>query len=62
MAGPSSATGTEDHKWEIPSSDIFEEVIGQALTLFTDISYDYLNLVEYSTLGWNSGLGMFAVR
>ena len=61
VAGPSTATDPQP-EWEIPSADTFEEVIGQAIAAFTDINFDYLNLVEYSTLGWNSGVGMFAVR
>ena len=62
VAGSSTASAAQEHKWEIPTADTFEEVIGKALAAFTDISYDYLNLIEYSTLGWNSGVGMFAVR
>ena len=62
LAGPSTSDATPENEWEIPTADVFEEVIGRALSSFTDISYDYLNLIEYSTLGWNSGVGMFAVR
>ena len=63
VAGTSTAPSTSpDHDWEIPDSETFEEIIGQALAAFTDINLDYLNLVEYSSLGWNTGVGMFAVR
>ena len=63
LAGPSTSAGTTpDREWEIPSADVFDEVIGRALASFTDISYDYLNLIEYLTLGRNSGVAMFAVR
>ena len=47
---------------EIPNGDTFEEVMGQAISAFTDIDRDYLNLLEYSTQGWTSGVGTFAVR
>ena len=49
-------------EWEIPNADTFEEVMGQAIAAFTDIDRDYLNLLEYSTPGWTSGVGTFAVR
>ena len=62
LAGPGTSQPAEEHNWEIPNAETFEEIVGKALAAFTDINYDYLNLIEYSTLGWNSGVGMFAVR
>ena len=61
-AGPGAAQTSQDPEWEIPNADTFEEVMGQAIAAFTDIDPDYLNLLEYSTQGWTSGVGTFGVR
>ena len=52
----------EDAEWEIPTPEEFEECFGLAINEFTDINPDYLEILEYSSVGWNTGVGMFSVR
>ena len=61
LAAAGTSTGTSEPEWEIPNADTFEEVMGQAIAAFTDIDRDYLNLLEYSTQGWTSGVGTLSL-
>jgi hypothetical protein len=52
----------EDHEWTIPEDKTFEKAMLQAITAFTKEDYDKLDCLEYSAMGWNTGLGLVAFR
>ena len=51
-----------DYDWEIPERDLFEDIIGETINIFTSDSPEDLQFLEFSSVGWNTGIGLFAFR
>ena len=49
-----------DYEWEIPDRTTFDAVIGQAIDKFTEDDWDRIDYVTFSSVGWNTGVGLFA--
>ena len=57
--GASSKTD-RDYEWEIPDRSTFDAVIGEAIDKFTEDDWDRIDYVSFSSVGWNTGVGLFA--
>ena len=54
---------TEDSfEWEIPDKTRFEKAMGMAIELFSEHDWDRQEILDYSALGWNTGVGIIAFR
>ena len=51
-----------DYDWEIPEREQFEDVIGKTINIFTIDNPADLQFLEFSSVGWNTGIGLFAFR
>ena len=51
-----------DYDWEIPEREQFEDVIGETINIFTLDNPADLQFLEFSSVGWNTGIGLFAFR
>ena len=49
-----------DYEWEIPDRSTFDAVIGEAIDKFTEDDWDRIDYVSFSSVGWNTGVGLFA--
>ena len=58
----SKKIGEADAEWEIPDAKAFEEAMSQALDAYLKGDPDRLDALEYSTLGWETGVGLVAFR
>ena len=47
-----------DYDWQIPLREQFEDVIGETINIFTSD----LQFLDFSLVGWNTGIGLFAFR
>ena len=57
-SGASSKTD-RDYEWEIPDRSTFDGVIGEAIDKFTEEDWDRIDYVSFSSVGWNTGVGLF---
>ena len=49
-----------DFDWEIPERKTFDAIMGKTIDEFTDEDWDLLDYMSFSSVGWNTGVGMFA--
>ena len=55
-----SSKSDRDYEWEIPDRSTFDAVIGEAIDKFTEDDWDRIDYVTFSSVGWNTGVGLFA--
>ena len=55
-----SSKTDRDYEWEIPDRSTFDAVISQAIEKFTEVDWDKIDYVSFSSVGWNTGVGLFA--
>ena len=55
------ATCREDLDWELPGSERYEDVINQASAAFLEEDIDNAAALLWSSVGQNTGIGMFAM-
>ena len=55
-----SSKSDRDYEWEIPDRSTFDAVIGEAIDKFTEEDWDRIDYVSFSSVGWNTGVGLFA--
>ena len=48
--------------WQIPNQETFEKVMDLAICDFTDEDPDRLEVIEFSKVGWNTGVGLVGFR
>ena len=48
--------------WQIPNQDTFEKVMDFAICEFTEDDPDRLEVIEFSKVGWNTGVGLVGFR
>ena len=58
--GGANNQSDRDYEWEIPDRGTFDAVIGQAIDKFTEDDWDRIDYVTFSSVGWNTGVGLFA--
>lgn len=46
--------------WEIPERKTFDAIMGKAIDKFTEDDWDLLDYMSFSSVGWNTGVAMFA--
>ena len=49
-----------EYEWEIPGKETFDAVLGQTIDIFTEEDWEFIDYLSYSSVGWNTGVGMFA--
>ena len=49
-----------DYEWEIPDRAMFDKIIGKAIEAYTEDDWDRIDYVSFSSVGWNTGVGLFA--
>ena len=52
----------QESEWEIPDRDASEFAFSTALDKFTDIDLGCAQVIEFSSMGWNTGVGLISVR
>ena len=56
-----SISGSDrDYEWEIPERSSFDAIMGQAIDLYTETDWDRIDYLTFSSVGWNTGVGLFA--
>ena len=48
--------------WQIPNQETFEKVMDLAICEFTEEDPDRLEVIEFSKVGWNTGVGLVGFR
>ena len=56
------ASRDEDFEWEVPDKTRFEKAMGMAIEIFSETDWDRQEILDYSAMGWNTGVGMIAFR
>ena len=49
-----------DYEWEIPERNFFDAIMGQAIEKYTEEDWDRIDYLTFSSVGWNTGVGLFA--
>ena len=49
-----------DYEWEIPERSSFDAIMGQAIDMYMETDWDRINYLTFSSVGWNTGVGLFA--
>ena len=49
-----------DYDWDIPDRSSFDEIIGRTIELYTEDDWELLDYMSFSSVGWNTGVGLFA--
>ena len=49
-----------DYEWEIPERSSFDAIMGQAIDMYTETDWDRIDYLTFSSVGWNTGVGLFA--
>ena len=56
-----AAVGNDrDYEWEIPERNFFDSIMGQAIEKYTEEDWDRIDYLTFSSVGWNTGVGLFA--
>ena len=58
-AAPTSGSD-RDYEWEIPERSDFDAIMGQAIDKYTETDWDRIDFLTFSSVGWNTGVGLFA--
>ena len=48
--------------WQIPNQETFEKFMDLAICDFTDDNPDRLEVIKFSKVGWNMGVGLVGFR
>ena len=51
-----------DHDWAIPNETTFDKVIDEAILQFTAEDTDLLEVLDFSRVGWTTGVGLLGFR
>ena len=51
-----------DYDWEIPNETTFDKVMDEAVMQFTAEDADLLEVLDFSRLGWTTGVGLLGFR
>ena len=54
------AARPEDLEWEFPERSMFYMIIGKAIDIYTEKDWDLIDYMSFSSVGWNTGVGLFA--
>ena len=49
-----------DYELEIPERSSFDAIMGQAIDKYTETDWDRIDFLTFSSVGWNTGVGLFA--
>ena len=49
-----------EYEWEIAERETFDAVLGETIDIFTEEDWEFIDYLSYSSVGWNTGVGMFA--
>ena len=52
----------DSYKWEVPDKSRFEMAVGMAIEILSDTNWDRQEILDFSAMGWNTGVGMIAFR
>ena len=52
----------DNYEWEVSDKARFEKAMGMAIEAFTENDWDRQEILDYSAMGWNTGVGMVAFR
>ena len=50
----------QDYEWEIPERSSFAAIMGHAIDKYTETDWDCIDFLTFSSVGWNTGVGLFA--
>ena len=54
------AVRADELEWEFPERDSFDMIIGMAIDIYTEDDWDLIDYMSFSSVGWNTGVGLFA--
>ena len=50
----------DELEWEFPERQMFDMIIGKAIDIYTEDDWDLIDYMSFSSVGWNTGVGLFA--
>ena len=54
------AVRADELEWEFPERESFDMIIGMAIDIFKEDDWDLIDYMSFSSVGWNTGVGLFA--
>ena len=52
----------DSYEWGVPDKTGFKKAIDQAIEIFSDTDWDRQEILDYSAMGWNTGVGMIVYQ
>ena len=61
MCRPLTATTPEELEWDIPETDLYDQVVTEAAAIYIEEDIERADTLSWSSVGQNTGIGVFAM-